>query len=334
MEDYKNVISATRRGCLGGSDGDILERISMLGSVPNSAYKRLAVAKGLIENDNITTRVMQYGDFIEQSIYSSLIATNPDYQSNPTWVSGKYSRKDLKLICHPDFVLFDEKNKVLNIYECKATRFTVDQTRDTYKNQLFIEWTIGKEIVASRGDGWKVNMFLCHYNTDGVDIDREFDYDPQRLTVHRLRMKDNLFDIAKAMTVASDFLQTFDYYSEDEDIEAQYLPEKVKAEFDAVSVVLSEIKERENTIEAFKARMVTFMQQKGIKSIKSEEWSITLVEASESVQFDHKKFLADLGDKHPRKAKKLRKDYEKRVAKGAYVKIALNKKDNKKDKNK
>lgn len=324
MEDYKNVIAATRLGCLGGSDGDLLERMSMLGSVPNSAYKRLAVAKGLIENDNITTRVMQYGDFIEQSIYESLIATNPDYQSNPTWVSGKYSRKDLKLICHPDFTLFDEKNKVLNIFECKATRFTVEQTRDTYKNQLFIEWTLGKEIVAARGDGWKVNMFLCHYNTDGVDIDREFDYDPQRLTVHRLRMKDNLFDIAKAMTVASDFIQTFDYYSEDEEIEAQYLPEKVKAEFDAVSVVLSEIKEREKTIDEFKRRLYDFMLEKNIKGIRSDEWCMTRVDASESKSFDGKKFIEDLKNSHPRKAKKIQSQYTKTVCRGGYVKISVN----------
>lgn len=327
MENYKEEISATRRGCVGGSDGDMLERIAALGSVPKSSYKRLAVVKGLIENDNITTKVMAYGDFIEQSIYSGLAATNPDYQSNPMWVSGKYSRKDLKLICHPDYVLYDEEKKVLNVYEMKATRFSVAQTRDTYKNQLFIEWTLAKEIVAARGDGWKVNMFLCHYNTEGVDFDSVFEYDPQRLTVHKLRMTDNLFDIAKAMDVMSDFLQTFDCYSEDEEIQAKYLPEKVRAEFDAISNVMSEIKEREKTIEAFKARMTDFMQQKCFKSIKSEEWSITLVEASESVQFDHKKFLADFSHKHPRKAKKLRKDYEKRVSKGAYVKIGVNKKD-------
>lgn len=326
--DYKNDINSTRKGCLGGSDANLLSQVASLENVPRSAYKRLAVAKGLIENDNITTRVMAFGDFIENAIYSLLSEKNDGYISNPLWVSGKYSTKDLKLICHPDFALYDEEKKVLNVYECKATRFSVEQTRDTYKNQLFIEWTLANEIVKSKGDGWKVNMFLCHYNTDGVNIDDEFEFDPERLTVHRLRMKDNLFDIVKAMSITSDFMQTFDYYSDEDEIQAQYLPEKVKAEFDAVSVVLSEIKEREKTVDEFKARMTDFMQQKSIKSIKSEDWSITLVAASESVQFDHKKFLADLSDKHPRKAKKLRKDYEKRVTKGAYVQIKLSKKDN------
>ena len=297
--------------------------------MPKSAYKRMAVVKGLIEQEDISTKVMAYGDFVETQIYENLSANNPDYQSNPLWISGKYSTKDLRLICHPDIVYFDEEKKVLNVYECKATRFSIDQTRETYRNQLFIEWTIANEIAKSKGDGWKVNMFLCDYDTTGVDFDAEFVFDPDRLTVHKLRMKNNLFDIAKAMSIAADFLQTFDCYAGDEgDIQAQYLPKKVKAEFDAISVVLSEIKEREATINAFKAKMVDFMQAKEIRSIKSEEWSITLVESSESVQFDHKKFLADLSDKHPRKAKKLRKDYEKRVWKSAYVKIGVNKKDN------
>jgi len=325
--EYKEDINSTRKGCFGGSDANILSQIASLEKVPRSAYKRLAVAKGLIENDNITTRVMQFGDFIENAVYDNLAATKPSAQSNPLWVSGKYSTKELKLICHADIAYFDEEKKVLNVYEVKATRFSIDQTRDTYKNQLFVEWTIAKEIVKAKGEDWKVNMFLVHYDTSGVNMEEEFTFDPARLTVHKLRMKENLFDISNAMKIASEFLQTFDCYADDEgDIQAQYLPEKVKKEFDTISQVLAEIKEREKTIDEFKAKMVDFMQQKGIRSIKSEEWSITLVEASESVQFDHKKFLADLGDKHPRKAKKLRKDYEKRVSKGAYVKIGVNKK--------
>lgn len=328
MENYKEEIVSTRKGCLGGSDALMLKQIAELGSVPKSAHKRLAVVKGLIENDNVSTKVMAFGDFIEQSIYQSLYTINKDYQSNPMWVSGKYSRKDLKLICHPDFVLYDEENKTLNVYECKATRFSFAETRSTYESQLFIEWTLAKEVVAAKGKDWKVNMFLCHYDTFGVDFDSEFEYDPNRMTVHKLRMRDGLFDITKAMDLTAEFLQTFDCYAEGDEIDAQYLPEKVRAEFDAISVILSEIKERENTIDAFKARMTDFMQEKGIKSIKSEEWSITLVNATESVSFDHKKFLSDLADKHPKKAKKLRKEYEKRIVKGAFVKISLNKKDN------
>lgn len=329
MENYKDDIRNTRLGSLGGSDGNLLAQIAKLGHVPNSAKKRLAVMKGLIEKEDITTRVMRYGDFIEQSIYSHLQEIDNRYQSNPLWISGKYSKDEVRLICHPDFCLFDDTKKVLNVYECKATKFNPKHTHDTYLNQLFIEWTLANEIVKAKGEGWKVEMYLCHYDTSNVNIDDDFVFDPDLLSIHRLRMPKNLFDIDKAMTIVSEFASTFDYYTEDEEIDSVYLPEKVKAEFDKVTGILAEIKEREVKANEFKRKLCDFMQTHEIKSIKNDAWNITLVGATEQVSFDSKKFLSDLAAKHPRKEKKLRKEYEKRITKGAFVKITIKtKKDN------
>lgn len=329
MENYKKDIKNTRLGSLGGSDGNLLAQVASLGYVPNSAKKRLAVMKGLIEKEDISTRVMAFGDFIEQSIYKNLAANDERYISNPLWVSGKYSKEGCRLICHPDFVLYDEEKKVLKVWECKATKFNPQQTRDTYLNQLFIEWTLANEIVKAKGDGWKVEIYLCHYDTSNVNIDDEFVFDPDLLSINRLRMPKNLFDIDKAMTIVSEFASTFDYYTEDEEIDSAYLPKNVKEEFDAVTGILAEIKERETKVEEFKRRLCDFMQKQNIKSIKNEAWNITLVGATEQVSFDSKKYLSDLAAKHPRKEKKLRKDYEKHIAKGAYVKITIKtKKDN------
>jgi hypothetical protein len=272
---------------------------------------------------------MRYGDFIEQSIYSHLQEIDSRYQSNPLWISGKYSKEGVRLICHPDFVLFDDAKKVLKVFECKATKFNPQQTRDTYLNQLFIEWTLANEIVKAKGEGWKVEMYLCHYDTSNVNIDDEFVFDPDLLSIHRLRMPKNLFDIDKAMTIVSEFASTFDYYTEDEEIDSIYLPKKVKAEFDMVTGILAEIKERETKVDEFKRKLCDFMLKQNIKSIKNDAWNITLVGATEQVSFDSKKYLSDLAAKHPRKEKKLRKEYEKRIAKGAYVKITIKtKKDN------
>lgn len=328
QQDYKNEIRNTRLGSLGGSDGNLLAQVANLGHVPNSARKRLAVMKGLIDKEDITTRVMRYGDFIEQSIYSHLQEVDSRYQSNPLWISGKYSKDGVRLICHPDFCLFDDTKKVLKVYECKSTKFNPQQTRDTYLNQLFIEWTLANEIVKAKGEGWKVEMYLCHYDTSNVNIDDEFVFDPSLLSIHRLRIPKNLFDIDKAMTIVSEFSSTFDYYTEDEEIDSVYLPEKVKAEFDMVTDILAEIKERETKVDEFKRKLYDFMLDKNIKGIRSEEWSITRVDASESKSFDGKKYLADLKALHPRKAKKIEEKYTKTVARGGYVKILV-RKDNK-----
>ena len=323
MYEYKEDIANTRIGCVGGSDGNILSQIAHLGYVPNSARKRLAVVKGLIERQDITTRVMRFGDFIEQSIYDLLRNVDERYQSNPLWVSGRYSKGNVKLICHPDFVLFDEQNKILKVYECKATKFDPKQTRNTYLNQLFIEWSLANEIVKVKGDDWKVESFLCHYDTSNVDIENEFEFNPDLLSMHKVKIPKNLFDIDKAMDVTDEFLSDFDYYTEDEEIDGAYLPEKVKEEFNAITNILAEIKEREAKVDEFKRRLCDFMLKQNLKSIKSEAWNITLVNATEQVSFDAKKFLSDLAAKHPIKERKLRKEYEKRVAKGAFVAIKL-----------
>ena len=326
--DYKQDIRNTRLGSLGGSDGNLLAQVASLGYVPNSAKKRLAVMKGLIEKEDVSTRVMAFGDFIEQSIYKNLAANDERYISNPLWVSGKYSKEGCRLICHPDFILYDEEKKVLKVWECKATKFNPQQTRDTYLNQLFIEWTLANEIVKARGDGWKVEIYLCHYDTSNVNIDDDFVFNPDLLSIHRLRLPKNLFDIDKAMTIVSEFASTFDYYTEDEEIDSVYLPEKVKAEFDMVTGILAEIKEREAKVDEFKRKLYDFMLDKNIKGIRSEEWSITRVDASESKSFDGKKYLADLKALHPRNAKKIEEKYTKTVARGGYVKILV-RKDNK-----
>ena len=128
--DYKDEIKKSRIGALGGSDAATLLRVANLGYVPNSAYERLAVAKGLIPfEEKPVTSAMAFGDFIEQSIFEHLSASGGDYESNPCWKSEKYSRKNINLICHPDIVRYDEQKKVVQVFECKATQFPVNVTK-------------------------------------------------------------------------------------------------------------------------------------------------------------------------------------------------------------
>ena len=62
MEDYKIDIEQSRKGNLGSSDARMLQQIAELGVVPKSAVKRLAIVKGLAENDNVYTPAMAFGD--------------------------------------------------------------------------------------------------------------------------------------------------------------------------------------------------------------------------------------------------------------------------------
>lgn len=323
-ENYKENIASTRVGCLGGSDGRMLAQIASLGTVPNSALKRLAVCKGLIPQTDIPkTAAIKAGDELEMLVYEHLSAKDPRYESNPLWVSERYSHENVKLIAHPDLVLKDDGRKTIFIYECKCTKFSVEETKQTYKAQMFIEYLLGKELAKKLGDDWKVKISLVHYNTDGLNLEEGIDFDPSRLSVNEVKFINQFFDINLSMNIVSAFLEDFNEYYEGDEVDADLLPQKIKDEFDMVAATLVEIKERETLVENFKQRLYTFMTEKNIKSVKNDAFSIVRVDPTESKSFDAKKYVDDLKKEHPRKAKKLVAKYTKVVKRKGYAQIKV-----------
>ena len=329
--NYKNEIRDTRRGSLGSSDGALIAQVAQLSQVPKSAYKRLAVLKGFVEQEDIPqTAAVRAGDELEIMLFRHLSANDERYVSNPLWVSDKYSRKNVRLISHPEIVLLDEKNKVLNVYEVKCSKFSFQQTRSKYMPQLVIHFLLAKEIAHKFGN-YKVRLSLAHYSTEGMNLEEGFEFDPSRLTVKYLRNIERIsktYEIEKGMDIINDFLETFAFYTEDESVPYEYLPENVQKEFDGITTLLTEIKQREATVEAFKAKLYEFLQSTNIQRIKNDSWSITRVDPTTSVQFDSKRYLDDYAHDHPKLYKKMREKYEKKVNKNGFVSIKI--KDNNK----
>ena len=325
---HKAEIISTRTGCLGSSDAKMLAQVDALGSIPHSAYKRLAVCKGLIENENITNRAMEYGDFVEDRIFTHLSHSDTRYQSNPCWVSEKYSRKNVKCIDHIDIMLADEEKQILYAWEVKASRYSFEQVRQDYKAQLYHHSLMAKEQAAKLGRKWKTKVFLVHYDTNGVDIDMPFEFDANRITIKEIKFINPIFDLGNAMDIVDKYLENLDFYSENDVIPAQILPQKIQAQFMQIADVMRQIKKQEEQVELFKQRLYEFMLDKGIKSISGDDYSFTIVAPTTSVSFDAKKFLADYEQTHPRKAKKIREQYKKKTDKKGFLKISVNKNNN------
>lgn len=324
--EYKQDIIQTRTGNVGSSDARMLQQIAELGQVPKSAYKRMAVIKGLAENEDITTPAMRFGDYIENQVFANLKATGENWQSNPCVYSKKYKRTNVGCLTHIDFLLQDDENKVLTVGECKATKLSFEQARHEYAFQLYHHFLLAQELAKSLG-GYKIKVVLCVYDANDVDYDNH-EFDPSRLTVKQLRnieKEANTYRLSDAMDIINDFLENFNEYYEGDEIESEYLPEKVRQEFDTITTILAEIKERETKVEEFKARLYEFMLSHDIKSIKNEAWGITRVDATESRQFDSKAFLSDYAAKHPRLYQKLVKSYEKVVKRKGSVQIRIKK---------
>ena len=322
--DYKNDIRQTRQNSLGSSDAKMLQQIAVLGSVPRSAYKRLAVCKGLIEQTEIPyTDAVRFGDEIEQAIFGYLSETCNGYVSNPLWVSNKYSRKNCKCITHPDIVRFDYENKVLYVYEVKASRYTTTQVRSEYEYQLLHHWLLANEKAKELDGSWKVKLFLVHYQTDGLDLSQPQEFNVERLTIKQLRLGNTkTYELSKAMDIVSAFLEDFNEYYEQEEVDANLLPANVQTQFTEVAQFLREIKEREDKVAAFKTKLYDFLSERGIRKVACDDFSFTVVAPTQQISVDYKAlFTQEIEAKKPRVAKHLKEKYKKTTNKKGYVVI-------------
>ena len=326
--DYKEEIISTRKGGLGSSDAAMLAKIDNLGEVPKAAYARMAVVKGLREPaETPTTRAMRFGDEMEMAIFAHLkegmAGEGVEIMSNKMIVSEKYSRPLCRLFTHPDIIIKDNNKKTISIYEVKTSKEMAYYTKIRYKAQLYTHYMLGKEWAMQLGRGWRVRIALALYNTNGLDLDVDNEFDVERLRICPMKFSAQIYDIAHGMDVVQAFLEGFNEYYEGDEVESEYLPEKVRMEFDGTTRLLAEIQEREQKVNEFKKRLYDFMLSHDIKSIKSENYSITRVDDSESVSFDYKKWLEDYQKAHPYKARKIVREYEKRTKRKGYVTIKL-----------
>ena len=286
---YKEEILSSRSQGLGGSDSNLLQKIDSLGYVPESGRERLAVIKGLTEHrDNFKTEAMALGDTLEAYLFDMLKSQDKRWVSNPCIISEKYSRPNCKLFVHIDYMMINEDTKTIIFVENKATNKTISDARHTYNNQLFVEYTLGKEMALKKGRGWKFSMRLSHYNTNGWDGN----FNPEKIELQAVKFSTQPFNISNSMDIVSAEIENLTEFYKDE-ISGEYLPDNVKAKFDAMGTILAEIKQREQEVSAFKDKMYQFMCEKNIKSISTELFTITRTDDFERVTFDSKTFEQD-----------------------------------------
>lgn len=313
--DYKNDIINSRIGSLGSSDGKVLAAIAKNGCVQRGQVERLAIAKGLYERPNITNLAMQYGDFIENMIYDSLVQVDERWESNKCFRSQKYGREGLGLLVHIDFSLFDDsRDKPLLLWvECKATTTDIEQTYKDYKEQLYVEYVLGKELAEQLGADFKLE--LCHYDASVMFEDEfqlQFAFDPDKISRKKVIFKKPVFDIPSGMDIAARYVSEMTEYKREE-IDWDYLPAEVQEQMKQVNNILVSIKEKQDSIEEFKSRFYDFLCKNEIKSVKTPYFTISRVDESVSIQFDKVRFTAE----HPELAAK----YQRAVKKKGYVLI-------------
>ena len=263
--NHNEEIISTRKGGFGGSDAAIFYKIGRKGlqSLTNTDKKRIRVAKGIDEYMSINpTPEMQRGHDFEDWFKMQPFA--PIGAERERKISKKIA-VNFNTFFHADFATDDE------VWELKCVKNT-NEAEDDYWYQL--QW---QHLIAE-----PKNLFLV-----AQDSGAEFG---DKLFINEVKRDE---DCINALITGIELLD-----EEWNDIDLTILDEWSVDEllpFEQIAVIelhrkLQTIKRYEDEAAELKARLLEIMQANGVKSIKSDLYTITFVPESETRTFDKSAF--------------------------------------------
>lgn len=293
MTEQKKEIIETRKGGFGGSDAKLFYKVGLKGlsALSDTDKRRIAVALGQAEFIEIpTTEAMEEGNKFERWL-GEKISIYEDFESNFK-IELKEQPKNFKIFAHADF--YSEKDNA--VVEAKLTTSNLEQTIIDYMPQLQWYYMLGVE---------KVWLAKGYQNA------------PFELYDEKLIERDDKFiDILKnGIKLIDDLCDTFVYQEKEEWTVLDLLPNE-QAVAAAMKNYLSEIKRMEEEVEKQKAIMLELMLKNGVKSLKSDNYTLTVVPESVRTTFDKAKLLKE----HPEINES---DYLKSSFVKPYLKIIL-----------
>lgn len=285
MENYKDNIIATRVGSLGSSDAKMVAKIGRTGKLAYADKERLAVLTGQAEQHDFSNAATRNGDYIEQEIYKDIRGKWDDAKSNPICLSTSLSTPRCNVINHIDIETV--QGEYLVWYEVKASRYSIQQVKAEYEDQLKWHHYLLNEKAALMN--LKPALLLVHYLVEGYNAP----YDPERVTTIPVRFNGDYFaDIQKGLDIINEALADFKWEPREE-LEASDLPDNLRQQLDYITGRLREAEQIKAETETFKSKLLSACLEHGIKTIKAEGWSATVKDGYVSSRLDSTKLKAD-----------------------------------------
>jgi hypothetical protein len=290
----KQEIEATRVGGFGGSDAAMIYSIAVRGAdmISNTAKKRLQVAKGLTPYTSIPqTDAMRKGHEFEAWYAQQSFA--PIIGADTQGVLSADLARNFRTFAHADF--YDHSTG--EVWELKCVADPQSAIKD-YWYQFQWYYMLGASSV------WLVVCDSSLPFDEGVKmpvIVERHDATIQML-IQGVVLLDGLWNELN-LTTGDDWDTT------------DLLPFE-QSQIIQLANYLTEIKQMEQEADRRKAEILDFMQRHGVKSIKSDDYSIALVPESVALTFDKQKLLKD----HP---EIMESDYQKRTIKKPYIKVTV-----------
>lgn len=291
---HQQEIEQSRVGGFGGSDAKIFYKIGLKGLSALSATdkKRIAVAKGLQPYNPIAKNdAMQKGHDFEDWFARQAFCPIAQREAK----ISKPLARNFEVFSHLDFYANDGLSS--EYWELKCVE-KVDTAAKDHKTQLQWAYMLGVRNV------WLIVCDSSKSFEDGTQFQIGIQRDQKYIDTMLHGIK--LLDEAWGMITDNDI----------QDVEESALLPFDRKDVVAMTNCLQEIKNLEKRAESLKERICDFMEKGGIKSIKSDSYTISYQAESEAVTFDK----AKLFKAHPELREE---DFQKVSKKKSHIKITL-----------
>ncbi len=292
-----NELKRTREMGLGGSDAAMVYKVGLYGlqSLTNTDKERLAIMTGQKEFvPSFMNQAMENGHLFEDFYEIFCLKDKMIYEKEKLLTLK--TNLNFSIFAHADFFTFG------TVHECKCTKNSIDKTIEIYQPQL--QWYY----LFNDVQGVK----LIHHPQ--INENEQFKY--ENITKVFIEMDNKIIDILiNGINLLNDFVEDFIYEKKEELKEDDLLFYEKEAVLTLYNK-LSEIKRMETEAEKLKSDLLQMMKTYGVKSIKSDKYTISYVPESETRTFDKSKFFKD----HPEFSES---DYLKISKKKDYLTIKL-----------
>lgn len=303
----KEEIIQTRQQGLGSSDARMVAKIAKNGCLTDADRQRIAIMLGMETKREFRTIATEYGNTIEEKIFSLIKEEYPGAVSNPFYKSERLSDKyGFGIFGHIDFEI--ETDDKLIWIENKATIEDKWDSMQNYENQLAWHWMLLKEKAFDLHK--KPVLMFSHYHVKDYES-----FNSENFTITALNNDKYVFDriekeLRKGFEIISEAITDFKYEPREE-LYADNLPAPVQEKIQQIAACIIEMKTAEKRVDEFKERMKTLMTDNHVKSISNDFFRITLVGESITNSFDKKSFERE----YPEIAQK----FTKQVNKQSYI---------------
>lgn len=279
----------------GSSDAQLIISYANTEKLSNSLHRRIGEIKGQVDRTSFTSMYTDLGNTVEDDMYKYIVdEIDSKALSNPKhYLSSDIS--NFTISNHIDYVLPSQQLwielKSVKTKESEEIDF-VASVFHKYSGQL--AWHF---MIMSQSPDYQ--LILRVYDTSDCYLDHsKYEFDPfnyRDLTITHDMVMSTIYLIEKGLMMLDEYWDTYDPYAEKEVVvieDAEY--QQVQA-YQEINNILVQQKALQENLKKLKEKFLVTFEERGIKSIKTPDFTITYKNASSRSSVDTKKLKLNIG---------------------------------------